>query len=474
MASLNRVKGLLKKGVKFVRTKDLSGIKIATEDNFDDIGAAVNEALERAGPDGAVFVEPKRYVKENDNPLETPIETQYRDQTVFAWGADVELADGVNDEPVKINHVGFTLENLNILGNEDNNSIQSALISDNNVSDISIRDIDVSGAPVGIYLVGVEDSFITGSNTAESGANVGVGIRMDQCDSVTISDTSVTGFTDTGVNLNRCSDISTASFVVSPADGASANAGVLLHGTVNSSINVVVDADDNVSEGVKSQVFDPGGANETVPDGNSVKGNVNGVSDIGIVLSDAESEEVKLNINGGHSNGRTTQAFLIEEPEGVTNASHRIDINGSTLTRVTDTQLSGTNLGVTVRGHYIKIQETSTYQLGGESFSRFTFGNAVANPAMNVLTGTDMAFNQLAKKAATGAGGIVNVDWSNKFALDDKPNINVTLEQAGQWHVDSWSTDANGRYTDVDIQVTDSAGADVGNNVDVNARVVGV
>lgn len=50
-------------------------------------------------------------------------------------------------------------------------------------------------------------------------------------------------------------------------------------------------------------------------------------------------------------------------------------------------------------------------------------------------------------KSTDDSGQIVLDFVGSGFKYANKPNINVIVEGAYQWHVASWSTDANGNYT---------------------------
>jgi len=72
----------------------------------------------------------------------------------------------------------------------------------------------------------------------------------------------------------------------------------------------------------------------------------------------------------------------------------------------------------------------------------------------------------LYESQSTDASGQITITFGGgaiKYAR--RPNIHVVVEGAYQWYVVSWSTDANGNYTGVTIQITDSGGTAVGSGV---------
>jgi len=72
----------------------------------------------------------------------------------------------------------------------------------------------------------------------------------------------------------------------------------------------------------------------------------------------------------------------------------------------------------------------------------------------------------LYESQSTDASGQIAITFGGgaiKYAR--RPNIHVIVEGAYQWYVAGWSTDANGNYTGVTIQITDSGGTAVGSGV---------
>lgn len=184
------------------------------------------------------------------------------------------------------------------------------------------------------------------------------------------------------------------------------------------------------------------------------------------------SETVRISLNGSYDGGRTSQAFLIEQPNGVANAQHNIDIEGRVINRITDTNIDNPNIATTVRGKYSKIQDTSVAQLTGDSEINIDYGVATPSPPLEVESGTTVVYRRATRRGKTGPNGQVDIDWSDAFAFGDEPLINITTTQAVHDYVESYDTNANGRFIGATIQITDPSGTPVGNNVDVNAKIM--
>lgn len=69
----------------------------------------------------------------------------------------------------------------------------------------------------------------------------------------------------------------------------------------------------------------------------------------------------------------------------------------------------------------------------------------------------------------TDSNGQVSVTFDATYTV--KPDLSISTESAGSWHVASWSTDGSGRYNGVTLQLTDGSGAAVGSGLVANVNV---
>lgn len=476
MVSLNRVLGVLKRGSVEVRAETANGSEIALGlDDFKDIGQVVNDALERAGKGGYVIVENGKYLKSEGNPLETTITTQAEGQRIDFRGSDIEMADGTsNSRMVSLEHDSAAISNGNLRGNRNNNGSIQDVVRCENIAEPSLFDIEVSGAPTGIFFDNTENGQVTTSGTTEANQDVDDALVLRQTEDTSVIDAKTSGFNNDGIRLENCFAVVTRALGIVPESGLSASNGVHVLGSRDCIVGGTIDADGELDKGVVDEGFDVGGAEEEFSTANVFNMAITGVNDIGFHIRDAEKERVRGLVDGTKPVGRTTQAFLVDAPNGLADPQHDINLSGITLTRITDTAESGPNVGMRLSGHFSKISDVSDITAGGQSTVNFQFGQAVNNPAANIGSGTQVAQQITSNRATTNPSGQVTIDWSDSYHFEDKPILSVSIEQAGQWHVDSYGTDGSGRFTDATIQVTDSSGTAVGNNVQVNAKVLGV
>lgn len=443
-----------------IRSDNMNGIEIAREEDGDDIFDAVNKALASAGTDSTIFVEPGEYFRENGKAVSTQLQTTHEGQIIDFLGSDVELADGADVDPVHIIHDSVSIRNLRIVGNRANNTFNYGIHADS-VKDVGLDNIEISETPIGIQLTSIRGGRIVDIGTDTYVADVDVGIRATDSENTGILESFVVGFSDHGVEIVNSEDMHVLSSAIatSPDGQAVATSGLHVVGTMQSQFDVSVESLGDVTNGVLSEPYDPGGANEALSDQNSYDIKVEGADEVGIRLSDAVDSRVTGHITGEGGDPRTTQAFLVDHPNGINDTpAHNIALDISKCTRVTDTQISSANSGMQITGHYRQISETSTIQSNGTGVFTPTFGPSTPNPVFNVLTDTSMEAKIRARRATTDTNGQVEIDWSDRFAFDDKPIVMVQLENAGSWYVDTYNTDTNGRYISATIQVTDPDG----------------
>lgn len=464
MASLRTILGLIRRrgyrestGAFAIRPNDVDGA-----DLFD----AANRVLETEGQDTTILMEPGNFT------VSTQLRTFADGQTIFGNGVSVELDDGADIDMVDIRHNDFGLRQMNLIGNRANNAITSCIKSDAGVDDLTLDDIQVAGAPEGFSLDEVVRSKMGNCGTAEQGSDLDTVLRMTNCEDISAQNLSCRGFNTEALVAENSDGIQALALDIIPEAGVGATNGVRASGIRASTIRGTVRADGEIQVGLLDEAFDVGGPDERFPTNNRFEFNMIGVEDIGFHLQDGEKESVDGKVDGGGT--RTNQAFFVEDANGLANPQHTIDLDGSRIGRITDTQETGSNVGVGFNGHYSQVQNPSVVGLGGEGEINIRFGQATPNPTLSILSGTNVIMREEAQQDNTDNQGQINIDWSDKFAFEDKPIIVVELEQAGEWFVDSFNTDGNGRFIDADIQITDSTGAAVGNNIPATVKVLGV
>lgn len=439
----------------------------------DDIFAVVNDVLEDAGEFSKIEVDNGEYTKASGKAPEIGLESKHEGQTVDFQNCNIQLDDGADVDMISINHDLFKVKNGTLRGNKDNNDIQAAIKAED-VSGFSISDVDVSGAENGILLDNVIDGDVKGvSGSVIQGEEVSNGILVHDSNAVNLINTVSKGFTNAGIKVENSSGILGRLAVIRPGNGEISDYGVHIVGGQECDIECAIVAQGLVDVGYKDEPFDVGGDNETISTANHIQVEIQGVNDIGVHISDAEKETVRGLINGDVDGDRTNQAFLVDSPNDLANAQHDINLSGVNLQRITDTDQTGTNVGMRISGHYSKVNETSTIGAGGNSELNFKYGQALPRPVVETKSGTSVTDQRGSKKESTGPDGQVSINWSNFYAYGDKPLLNVSLETAAQWYVDSYDTDDNGRYTGATIQVVNLDGTAVGNKVDVNVQVMG-
>lgn len=452
-----------------------NGIYWAREEDGDDIFDATNKALTEAGSDATVFVVPGRYNKSNGNPVSTQLKSQAEGQRVNFLGADVQLADGADVDPIHITHDSFNLENLLISANRPNNTNTRALHVDN-VRDFSGENIEFASADIAVEFTNTRNSGFTSANSQSDVADVGTSILAVSCSNSSFINSNITGFENYGVELRNCEDMVLSSLVITtnPSGQTVAEAGLLVKGTVQSRIDTTVESQGDVKRGVYTKPFDIGGTNETKSDHNRYEVKVEGARDIGIHLEDAGSETVNGLIDGEYDTGRTTKALSVDFPNNIDQSpGHLLDINTQKCVRVTDSTVDTNNAGIRMIGHHQQMQEVSNITLNGTSVFNPSFGPAMPKPSFNIGVDTTVEAEVRAKRTTTDSNGQVSLSWSDLYAFDERPILSVQLETSGQWYISSFTTDANGRYTGATIQVTDSSGTAVGTGVNVIAVLQG-
>lgn len=457
-----------------VIAKNVSGSRQAFQvSKDDDIFKVINEALDDVGQDGKVIVENGRYNRQNGRAPRSQLRTSAEGQYIDFQGSDFELDDNVDEDMVNIQHDSFKMENVNLNGNQQNNNITDVVKTSTNVLDCVLHNVECGGAQHGIHLVEANESTVYQSGTELESDVVDIPIYAEECSDTSIIDAKFSSFVKDGIRIDNCTAMDIQNFAAILSDTIISDTGIRVKGSQGCYIQGVITGRGLADVGIKDEPFDVGGANERISTRNNYILNISGINDIGFHISDAEKHKINGLIDGETPTGRTNQAFLIDAPNGLANPQHTIDISGSTIDRITDTSVSGTNAGMRVNGHYSRVSNPSDITFGGESQVQFTFGQATPNPTVFVGTETTFRTRQSAKKQKTGGGGQVDIDWSKLYAFEDKPVINATLEQAAHWYVDSYDTDAQGRYTGATIQVTDTSGTPVGNNVDINTKLEG-
>lgn len=458
-----------------VIAKNVSGSRQAFQvSKNDDIFKVINEALDDVGQDGKVIVENGRYNRQNGKAPRSQLRTSAEGQYIDFQGSDFELDDGVDDDMVNVQHDSCKLENVNLNGNQQNNNITDVLKTGSETIDCVLQNVECGGAEHGIHLVNANEATVFQSGTELESDVVDIPIYLEQCSDASIMDAKFSSYVKDGIRIDDSTAIDVQNFASILDDTIISNTGIRIKGSQGCYIQGAITARGFADVGIQDEPYDIGGANERISTRNTYNLNLSGVNDIGFHISDAEKHKIDGLIDGETPTGRTSQAFLIDAPNGLANPQHTIDISGSTLDRITDTSLTGTNAGVRVNGHYSRISNVSDVTFGGESQAQFTFGQATPDPTVNVNSGTRLVVRQTAKKEKTGASGQIDFDWSKRYAFEDKPILTATLEQAGHWYIDTYDTDAQGRYTGATIQVTDPSGTPVGNNVQVNLKLQGV
>lgn len=463
-------------GRDFSKVQSMADIEIAWDEEGKDIGQSINDALSRAGEDGAVIIEPKQYTRANGKPLSTQITTQAKDQTIYAFGADIEMDDNVDVNPLHIANTGFKLVDLVILGNQNNNSFTAGITNDDGIRDIKLQNVQVADSPTGFKFTNLSESSIIATKTEESTGNLENGLILDECQDLEVIGAAVRNFTGDGITLRRCDNILLSSIFVQP-DNQDADVGIVVEGTTASRISGLVRGKGVVDTGLLDKPYDPGGSNEVISTGNSINMQIDGAVSKAFHFSDVQTEVLQGSVKGDYDGGRTTQAVLIDFPNGVVdNPGHTLRVDASDVTRISDTSIDSANAGTKLTGHFSKLSEVSNIQLAGRSTLELTFGVSTPKPAVHTGDNTSVNFKQsvLKGKKTTDNNGQVEIDWSDFYAFTETPILSVTLEQAGQYHISSYNTDAQGRYTGATIQVTDSSGTAVGNGREVSLKVLGV
>lgn len=454
--------------------KTFSNIQMANEKDGSDIFDSVNKALERGGENTAVLVEPGSYTKDGDNkPVNTQLQSTDPDQFVFGLGSQFEAADGMSQDLVRVKHDNVIIEKMTLLGNRNNTSLSNCLSTDTGLRSITLRDVNCASAPTGILIDDLESSTLDSSGSVLIKDSVDKAMHVRNCTNVNIGSIKSTDYNQDGILVENSQGINTSNLEIIAVDGSGANAAIHLKGVKNSTFRGLVTNGSDYDIGVLDEAFDVGGDNETVSDANIIDVNVEGAKETGIILRDALKEDVRANIDGDTGEGRTTTAFEVEKPNDIANPQHTISLDASTITRITDTDVDGQQDGMLVTGHFSKVQDSSIVSFGRQSTVELKFGEAVNNPALEVKSNNVVKFQKVSRRTSTAPDGQINIDWSDSYHFGDKPLINISLEQSGEWFVTNWNTDANGRYTDADIQVTDSSGSAVGNGVNVNAKILG-
>lgn len=440
----------------------------------DDLFAVINDALDRAGEGGKVSVENDEYTKSAGKAVSTQLTTSAEDQKIEFNGSRIELSDGSDIDMVELQHDGVTMKDVTLLGNRSNNNIHTCISSTDGLHDIVVENCKVSAAPHGIHLIGLNSSKIIATGTILDKSDADVAIHIDSCNNVIVNTFNARGFTEDGVLVENSSNILSSSVEVNPVTDANAATGYHLKGVTDSRFSGVVAANGKADIGVLDEAYDIGGADEQGSTGNVINVNVVAANDIAYHIKDAEKERVSGLVSGDiEGGGQTTQAFLVEDANGINNPQSVLDIDATNVDRITDTNETGPNVGLNIEGHFSKVGGDSIIGAGGSGKVDVRFGQSVNSPAIRTVSGTSVVAESSPRRASTDNNGQVTIDWSDEYRFADKPIVSATLEQAGQWHVATWNTDADGRYTDAVIQVTDSGGAAVGNNVAVHARLDG-
>lgn len=170
----------------------------------DDIGEVVNEALEYAGQDGFVQVESERYTQADGIALGTTIQTAAEGQGVDFNGADLQFEDNASGNMIEIAHDGCKVKNVKLEGRQDETSISSCITNNEEIEDISIEDVTISGAPDGILLDGVDDSDIRNTGSAKSGDSIGNALNLKNCTDITVLNAKTKGFRNDGIRMEWC------------------------------------------------------------------------------------------------------------------------------------------------------------------------------------------------------------------------------------------------------------------------------
>lgn len=459
-----------------IRSDRMNGTEIAREEDGDDIFDAVNKAAERAGSDTTIFVVPDEYTRANGNPVSTALETTHEGQIIDFLGGDVEFADGwSHDYGIHISNDSCTIENIVIDGNRDNTTHQAGIYVDN-VVDATIRNYEIRNIDNGLEAVGVRGASVDDVETTKDDADIFMGIKFENCENSAIRDCNLHGFEQHGVHLEYCQDLSLDGCVVTtaPAGQSLAEAGFYNEGTIQSRFEVAVESQGDVQYGVLAEPNDIGGTDETPPRANSYDLKIEGAQDVGLQLNDCINESIDGIIDGEYDTGRSNEAFNVAFPNSIVDSpGHRIEVSTVKCTRVTTSNVDSQQAGMHIRGHHQQMQETSSLRFNGSSFFRPSFGPGMPQPAFEVLTGTHTEAQVRAQRSQTGGSGQVSIDWSNQYVFEDKPILDVQLEQAGEWYVSSYQTNADGNYTGATVQVTDSSGTAVGSGVNAIVKLIG-
>lgn len=456
-------------------SEDLNGIYLAREQDGYDILDACNRALEEAGEDGTVWVEPKEYTKENGSAVSTQLQSQAPNQTVNFNGADVELADNVDQEIVVPQHNGFSLERVLLMGNRDNNTIPACFNTPDggNLREVEIHRCDAEDTPVGFRMVDVEDCVFSDIRTEYAATSLDIAIQVEDSLGVQIQDNVINGFKVHAVQAINCDSV-IANIIVRGSGNGAADSALNTQGCIDSQFKVIVESDGEVRKGVLSEAYDPGGTDEQISDNNIYELNISGFTEIGYHSQDANTENVRGSIDGSYGDGNVAnQAFLIEKPNGIGTPSHNIDLSIQDVDRVTDTSLTGVPQSIELRGYLTQIQNTSNVILRGDSTIDFRFGNGVAKPAFITGSDTVVESNVSPRREVTDGSGQVMIDWSDFYHFTDVPVLVASLQSNNTWYISSLNTDADGNYTDAVIQVTDLSGAAVGSGVNVQVKLIG-
>ena len=475
----NRVREVLSRrdnsGVEIV-ARSVGGVTQAYEaGSGDDIFAVINDALEEAGEDGMVRVENGRYIKDNDKAVSTQLKTKAQGQTVDFQNSVVQLDDDADIDMVSLEHDGASIRDVDLRGNRQNNNINACVTSNNDPDDITIERCRTTAAPKGLYLTGLSNSKVLGSGTAIDGINADTSIHIKDCTNSIINEFDARGFDADGILIENSSSLVLSSVEIDPKSDAAPDNGIHIKGLTDSKVSGVISANGQCKKGVLDEAYDVGGEDELGSTGNLIDVNVVATTDIAYHIKDAEKERVSGLVSGDiEDGGQTSQAFLVEDANDINNPQSVIDVDATNVDRISDTVETGPNVGLDIEGHYSKVSDQATIGIGGSGSVNLRFGQAVNSPAVQILSGTQVIVQGGTKRSNTDNNGQINIDWSDIYLFEDKPILSATIEQAGQWYVASWNTDGDGNYTDVDIQVTDSSGTAVGNNVAVEAKIVGV
>lgn len=454
------------------------GVELVTAADGADICDAINQVLGEAGAGGAVVVEPGRYTKDGGAPINTAISGQAPDQTVIAYGATVEPKDGADAMPVDNTADGFAVIGGTWLGNigpesgdHNNTNVYPRPVGSRASDGVAFRDLTAGDAAQAINHITSTNATVVGCAVEPVNYFVQNCINFIRTSGGLAAGNRVGPFTDTGVFLDRSEHIDSTAYIKSAADHGAFGYDIAgakhctARGTVRGRGQL-----DHASYVHRKAKVDP-----LVPCENIVVDmTVHALSSTGHDIRDSDDVRLRGTLIGEDSSGTVTMTrpWQYASPDGLVTAptiDADLTVRGGTHTAL-----------ATAPGADAAFLDSSSYEAvnsGGVTIS-YSGSNSEVDVSLrnsgNVIVGTGGACTvDATTRPTTDTNGQVTLDWSVDYRFVDKPALDVALEQAGSWHVTSWTTDSNGRYSGATIQITDGSGAAVADGVGVIATLVG-